>query len=349
MTNADATASILDGLNEPQRAAVTHGEGPVLILAGPGSGKTRVITHRVAYLVRERRVAPWRILAVTFTNKAAREMRARSAHLLGEDAASLHMGTFHSMCARWLRIDGRAIGINPDFVIYDDGDQVALMKRILEALSVDPRRFSPRAVLSAISSAKSDMIGHEEYARRVTDYFGEVVARAYARYDEALKAAAALDFDDLLNEAVRLFRESPETLDKYAGRYLHVLVDEFQDTNPAQYVLARQLASKHGNICVVGDPDQSIYSWRSADIRNILNFGRDFPNCTTYLLEQNYRSTQPILDAADAVIARNRDRKPRKLWTERSGGDLISLYDAYNDEEEGEYVAREIERLVAAG
>ncbi|HEY4668934.1 MAG TPA: 3'-5' exonuclease, partial [Tepidiformaceae bacterium] len=280
---------------------------------------------------------------------AAREMRARSAHLLGEDAASLHMGTFHSMCARWLRIDGRAIGINPDFVIYDDGDQVALMKRILEGLSVDPRRFSPRAVLSAISSAKSDMIGPEEYARRVTDYFGEVVARAYARYDEALKAAAALDFDDLLNEAVRLFRESPETLDKYAGRYLHVLVDEFQDTNPAQYVLARQLASKHGNICVVGDPDQSIYSWRSADIRNILNFERDFPNCTTYLLEQNYRSTQPILDAADAVIARNRDRKPRKLWTERSGGDLISLYDAYNDEEEGEYVAREIERLVSAG
>jgi len=349
VTPTDATVSILDGLNDPQRAAVVHGDGPVLILAGPGSGKTRVITHRIAYLVRERRIAPWRILAVTFTNKAAREMRERSANLLVEDASSLHMGTFHSMCARWLRIDGKAIGINPDFVIYDDADQVALMKRILDGLSVDPRRFSPRTVLSAISNAKSDMIVPDEYARRVNDYFGEIVARAYSRYDEALRAAAALDFDDLLNEAVRLFRESPETLEKYAGRYLHVLVDEFQDTNPAQYVLARQLASKNGNICVVGDPDQSIYSWRSADIRNILNFERDFPGSTTYLLEQNYRSTQPILDAADAVIGRNRERKPRKLWTERKAGDLINLYDAYNDEEEGEYVAREIDRLVSSG
>jgi DNA helicase II / ATP-dependent DNA helicase PcrA len=349
VTAADAQASILDGLNEPQRAAVTHGDGPVLILAGPGSGKTRVITQRIAHLVRERRVAPWRILAVTFTNKAAREMRERSAVLLGEDASSLHMGTFHAMCARWLRIDGKAIGINPDFVIYDDADQVALMKRILDELSVDPRRFSPRAVLSAISSAKSEMIVPAEYARRVNDYFGEVVSRAYNRYQEALASADALDFDDLLIQAVRLFRDSKETLDKYSNRYLHVLVDEFQDTNPAQYALARQLASTHGNICVVGDPDQSIYSWRSADIRNILNFERDFPGCTTYLLEQNYRSTQPILDAADAVIEKNRDRKPRKLWTERSAGDPITLYDAYNDEEEGEYVAREIERLVSSG
>jgi DNA helicase-2/ATP-dependent DNA helicase PcrA len=349
VTSTSALPDILEGLNPPQRAAVTHGDGPVLILAGPGSGKTRVITHRVAHLVRERRVAPWRILAVTFTNKAAREMRERSAILLGEDAASLHMGTFHAMCARWLRVDGKAIRLDPDFVIYDDDDQVALIKRILEGLHVDPRRFSPRSVLSAISTAKSDMVGPAEFERRVTDYFGEVVARCYGSYQDALRQASALDFDDLLLEAVRLFRESSETLQKYAGRYLHVLVDEFQDTNPAQYVLARQLASKHGNICVVGDPDQSIYSWRAADIRNILNFERDFPACTTYLLEQNYRSTPPILAAADAVIAKNRERKPRTLWTERAEGEPLTLYDAYNDEEEGEFVAREIDRLLATG
>ena len=348
MTATGALPSVLEGLNEPQRAAVTHGEGAVLILAGPGSGKTRVITHRIAWLVREHRVPPWRILAVTFTNKAAREMRERAKHLLGADAADLHMGTFHAMCARWLRIDGRAIGISPEFVIYDDADQVGLMKRILENLQVDPRRFSPRSVLSAISSAKSEMIVPEEYARRAKDYFGEIVSRAYARYDEALRAAAGLDFDDLLLETVRLFRQSPETLEKYAGRYLHVLVDEFQDTNPVQYALARQLASGHGNICVVGDPDQSIYSWRSADIRNILNFERDFPGCTIYLLEQNYRSTKPILSAADAVIGKNRERKPRKLWTERGGGEPIVIYDASSDEAEAEFVAREVERLILA-
>jgi len=348
VTPSSAVLSVLDGLNEPQRAAVTHGDGAVLILAGPGSGKTRVITHRIAWLVQEHRIPPWRILAVTFTNKAAREMRERAKQLLGADADELHMGTFHAMCARWLRIDGKAIGINPEFVIYDDADQVGLMKRILENLQVDPRRFSPRSVLSAISNAKSEMIVPDEYARRANDYFGEVVARAYPRYGEALRAAAGLDFDDLLMETVRLFRESPETLDKYAGRYLHVLVDEFQDTNPVQYALARQLASGHGNICVVGDPDQSIYSWRSADIRNILDFERDFPGCAIFLLEQNYRSTQPILSAADAVIEKNRERKPRRLWTERTGGEPIVIYDASSDEAEAEFVAREIERLVLA-
>ncbi|MEX2080174.1 MAG: UvrD-helicase domain-containing protein [Dehalococcoidia bacterium] len=345
MTAANALPPVTEGLNEPQRAAVTHGDGALLILAGPGSGKTRVITQRIAHLVRERRIAPWRILAVTFTNKAAREMRERAERLLGEDASSLNMGTFHAMCARWLRIDGEEIGIERTFVIYDDDDQVGIMKRILEDLHVDPRRFSPRSVLSAVSHAKSELLTADEYARRSQDYFSEMVGRAFARYDEALKAASALDFDDLLVESVRLFRESPATLEKYSERYLHVLVDEFQDTNIAQYVLARQLASAHGNICVVGDPDQSIYSWRSADIRNIQNFERDFPGCTTYLLEQNYRSTQAILDAADSVIGKNPGRKERKLWTDRGPGDLLVTYDAYNDEEEGEFVASEIERL----
>jgi len=348
-TDSSSLQLITEGLNDAQRAAVTHGDGPILILAGPGSGKTRVITHRIAYLVRERRVAPWRVLAVTFTNKAAREMRERAERLLGEDAAALHMGTFHAMCARWLRADGEVVGVPRGFVIYDDADQVALMKRLLEDMHVDPRRFSPRAVLSAISAAKSELVGSEEFARRANDYFGEVVARAYARYAEALQAAGALDFDDLLVRAVDMFRSNDEVRRKYADRYLHVLVDEFQDTNIAQYVLARELASVHGNICVVGDPDQSIYSWRSADIRNILNFERDYPGCATYLLEQNYRSTQAILDAADAVIGRNPGRKQRKLWTERGGGERITTYEAYSDEEEGEFIAREASRLASSG
>ncbi len=349
MTSIDQLPEILEGLNPPQRAAVTHTEGPVLILAGPGSGKTRVITHRVAYLVREKRIAPWRILAVTFTNKAAREMRERAIALMGEDGRSVAMGTFHAMCARWLRIDGAAIGIDPDFVIYDDDDQVRLMKRILEELRVDPKRFAPRTVLSAISNAKSEMIVPEEFSRRARDYFDEIVARAYPLYQAALKQSSALDFDDLLLEAVRLFQESEETLDKYSGRFLHVMVDEFQDTNPVQYQLARLLASKHRNIAVVGDPDQSIYSWRSADVRNVGYFERDFPDCAVYLLEQNYRSTRPILAAADALIGKNRGRKERTLWTERDGGDLITTYEAYSDEEEGEFVAREIGRLRASG
>ncbi|MGE3074290.1 MAG: ATP-dependent helicase [Dehalococcoidia bacterium] len=348
MESIATQAELLEGLNEPQRMAVTHGDGAVLILAGPGSGKTRVITHRIAHLVIEHRIAPWRILAVTFTNKAAREMRERTAKLLGEDAASLHMGTFHSMCARWLRIDGQAIDLSPDFVIYDDADQVALIKRVLEELHVDPRRFPPRAVLSGISNAKSELLVPEQLISTVRGYADEVIARAYQAYERSLKNASAVDFDDLLLYAVKLF-EVPEMLEKYSGRYQHVLVDEFQDTNPVQYQLARKLASAHGNITVVGDPDQSIYSWRAADVRNVQYFERNFPGCTIYLLEQNYRSTQAILEAADAVIGKNPGRHERKLWTERTGGDLITTYDAYSDEEEGEFVAKETTRLLTDG
>ncbi len=246
---------LFDGLNEQQREAVTYGDGPLLILAGPGSGKTRVITNRVAFLVREQSVPPWRVLAVTFTNKAAREMRERAERLLGEDAADLHLGTFHSMCARWLRADGERVAVDRGFVIYDDADQLSLIKSIVEALRVDPRRFKPRAILSAISVAKNEMISSEEYGRRTSSYMEEIVARAYVRYQEALHNASALDFDDLLLEAARMLRDVPEALEKYGGRYKHVLIDEFQDTNPVQYLLARQLASVNGNICVVGDPD----------------------------------------------------------------------------------------------
>ena len=348
VTAAQPPSPAVEGLNPAQRAAVEHPTGAQLILAGPGSGKTRVIMHRIAWLVGEQRVAPWRILAVTFTNKAAREMRARAQGLLGEDAGKLHLGTFHSMCARWLRIHGADIGLSPDYVIYDDSDQTALMKRVLAALHVDPRQFTPRSVLSAISSAKSEMRGADHFKGQSESYFQEVVGQAFVRYQQGLREASALDFDDLLVETVRLFRESEEARERRAGQYLHVLVDEFQDTNPAQYALASQLASVHGNICVVGDPDQSIYSWRAADARNTQYFLRDFPGAATYVLEQNYRSTQPILDAANAVIANNRSHIERALWTERGAGQALTTYEAYNDEEEGEFVAREVERLAMA-
>lgn len=348
MSAPTGTADILAGLNDAQRGAVTHGDGALLILAGPGSGKTRVITHRIGWLIRERRIAPWRILAVTFTNKAAREMRERAARLIGEDAEAVHMGTFHAMCARWLRIDGEAVGVPREFAIYDDSDQLGVVKRVLEELRIDPRQFAPRGILSRISAAKSEMLTPEALLGRVRTYQEEVAARVYERYDAALRRAGALDFDDLLLRAVELLRV-PAMREKWAGRYEHVLVDEFQDTNPAQYVLARELASVHRNITVVGDPDQGIYSWRSADIRNVEHFRRDFPEATVVLLEQNYRSTAPILRAAEAVIARNPGRHPRRLWTERIGGEPIVTYEAYNDEEEGEFVAREVGRLVAAG
>lgn len=348
MSAPTGTADILAGLNDAQRGAVTHGDGALLILAGPGSGKTRVITHRIGWLIRERRIAPGRILAVTFTNKAAREMRERAARLIGEDAEAVHMGTFHAMCARWLRIDGEAVGVPREFAIYDDSDQLGVVKRVLEELRIDPRQFAPRGILSRISAAKSEMLTPEVLLARVRTYQEEVAARVYERYEAALRRAGALDFDDLLLRAVELLRV-PAMREKWAGRYEHVLVDEFQDTNPAQYVLARELASVHRNITVVGDPDQGIYSWRSADIRNVEHFRRDFPEATVVLLEQNYRSTAPILRAAEAVIARNPGRHPRRLWTERTGGEPIVTYEAYNDEEEGEFVAREVGRLVAAG
>ena len=340
---------ILEGLNPPQRDAVETTEGPLLILAGPGSGKTRVIAHRIAYLVAYRRVSPYRIMAVTFTNKAAREMKERVFGLVGEQTQAIALGTFHAICARILRVDGERIGVGRDFAIYDEADQIAVMRRALAELQLDQKRYHPKALLTTISKAKSELATAEAYAQSVSSYFEEVVARAYERYQSLLTENNALDFDDLLLRAALLFREHADVLEKYQERYRYLLVDEFQDTNVAQYVLARQLAARHGNICVVGDPDQSIYSWRSADLRNILNFERDFPNARVVYLEQNYRSTQTILDSAHSIISRNEQRKEKSLWTDRGPGAPVMAYEAYDEEEEAEFVAAQVQSLVSGG
>ena len=339
---------ILEALNPRQREAVEQTDGPLLILAGPGSGKTRVIAHRIAYLVRDKNVRPRRILAVTFTNKAAREMRDRVFTLVGEDLGrDITLGTFHAVCSRILRIDGEQIGVPRNFTIYDDSDQIAAVKRALEDQGVDPRRIPPRAVLSAISRAKSELQGPREFAAIVADYFQEVTSRVFLRYQDLLEQNEALDFDDILLKTVELFNEREDVLEKYADRYLYVHIDEFQDTNIAQYVLAKQWASRHRNICVVGDPDQSIYTWRSADIRNILNFEQDFADARIVILDQNYRSTQTILDSAHSVIALNKQRKEKNLWTENPGGGPVVLHESYDEEDEALFVVEEIKRLAA--
>ena len=338
---------ILESLNPAQREAARHEAGPLLILAGPGSGKTRVITHRIAHLINELGVPPYRILAVTFTNKAAREMKGRLSGLIGVAADDVTMGTFHRVCVRILRAEADAAGLDRRFVIYDSDDQVNLIKRCLLELDVNTKQFTPRSVQSSIGAAKSQLLGPEDYPAH--SYFEEVVRRVYEGYQLALSEAKALDFDDLIMRTVQLFRDSPAVLEKYQTRYLHLLIDEFQDTNVAQYVWARQLAAKHRNICVVGDPDQSIYSWRAADIRNILNFEQDYPEAKVVYLEENYRSTKTILEAASNVIAQNRQRKEVNLWTQNDAGVPISLREGYDEDEEAWFVAQEIERLAARG
>ena len=337
----------LEGLNPAQQEAVTVPAGPLLILAGPGSGKTRVITHRIAHLVHHGGVSPHRIMAVTFTNKAAREMRSRLEKLVGPGVDGLTMGTFHATCARILRREVQQIGLDPHFVIYDEDDQMNLVKSVLKELELDEKRYPARPFLNAISSAKSELIGPHQYGEFTKTYWQEVAARVYRRYQELLSLNRAMDFDDLLMVAVQLFRNCPETLERYQDRYLHLLVDEFQDTNIAQYALVKLLSGKHRNVCVVGDPDQSIYSWRSADIRNILNFEKDYPDLKVVMLEQNYRSTGTILEVAQGVISSNRMRKEKKLWTENPRGVPVTVFEAFDEGDEAGYVAREIERLVA--
>ena len=338
---------IVARLNPEQSRAVTTTDGPLLILAGAGSGKTRVLAHRIAYLVGVKDVAPWRILAVTFTNRAAAELRERIISLVGEPGRDVQAGTFHALCARVLRQNGEAIGVDRRFVIYDTDDQQSLMKQILREEDMPlTGEFRPSVVLGAISRAKNEMLDPGFLAENAANHRERVIARLATRYQERLRRARALDFDDLLLEAVRLFDEAPDVLAQYQQRWRYLHVDEYQDTNRAQYLWVRSLAAKHGNLCVVGDDDQSIYSWRGADLRNILDFERDWPKATVVKLEQNYRSTQLILDAAHAVVSRNTARKDKKLWTDNAGGLRIQRFEAYNEEEEAEWIARQVENLV---
>ena len=338
---------IVRALNPEQARAVTTTEGPLLILAGAGSGKTRVLAHRIAYLVSIKDVAPWRILAVTFTNRAASELRERIISLVGEGGRDVVAGTFHSLAARVLRADGEAIGIGRRFVIYDTDDQGSLMKQILREEDMPlTGEFRPSVVLGAISRAKNEMLDPTFLSQNAANHRERTIARLATRYQERLRKANALDFDDLLLEAVRLFDEAPDVLAKYQERWRYLHVDEYQDTNRAQYLWVRALAARHRNLCVVGDDDQSIYSWRGADLRNILDFERDWPDTAVVKLEQNYRSTQLILDAAHAVVSRNTARKDKKLWTDNAGGTRIQRFEAYNEEEEAEWIARQIEGLV---
>ncbi|HQX63000.1 MAG TPA: UvrD-helicase domain-containing protein, partial [Thermomicrobiales bacterium] len=344
-----AGSTLLQDLNAEQRAAVTTTDGPVLIVAGPGSGKTRVLTVRIANLIQGHGVAPWNILAVTFTNKAAREMRERVKHLVGDRARWVMLGTFHGFCARVLRQYGHLIGVDPRFVIYDDGDQMGAVKSAMDQLDISPKHFSPRAILSTISRAKSLNIGPTEFTDSVESYFEEVVARVYPVYQQTLRRRQALDFDDLLTTALRLLYESPEALAALRNRYHYVLVDEYQDTNRIQYLLVKELAAEHRNICVVGDPDQSIYGWRAADIRNILTFKEDFPDAVEIHLEENYRSTPEILSAADGVIRENVQRIDRKLRTSNRAGEKIVLRECFDEAQEARYVVEEIQRLTERG
>ncbi len=344
----EAIHPLLQVLNPQQRAAVTTEFPTVLVLAGPGSGKTRVLTHRIAWMLAEMGVPAWQVLAVTFTNKAAREMRHRVARMLdGYAAREVTLGTFHATCARILRREAEAAGLSPDYVIFDSDDQLALMKRVVRELGLDEKRYRPRALLNAVSAAKNELIPPSTYPVRT--YRDEIVVRAYRRYQEALRGSNGLDFDDLLMETARLLQEEPEIRAKYQRRYHYILVDEFQDTNMAQYVILRLLAQEHRHLYVVADEDQSIYSWRGADYRNIRRLRRDFPDLREFLLEENYRSTSVILEGAQAVIARNPDRTPKRLFTRRKGGEPITLHEAYDEREEAEYVARQIERLRRRG
>jgi ATP-dependent DNA helicase UvrD/PcrA len=338
----------LDSLNPEQRQAVLHVKGPLLILAGAGSGKTRVITSRVAYLVGDGHAAPDEVLAVTFTNKAAEEMRTRVETLLGSDCSRMWVSTFHSLCARLLRREAPAIGLTRDFVIYDSSDQLSVVKQALKELHVDDSFIQPRAALSRISTAKNRMEGPEAVAASASwNRREEQIAKVYAYYLNALKESHALDFDDLLLKTVELFEQSERVREKYSAQFRFVMVDEYQDTNRPQYLLIRRLVGGHRNLCVVGDPDQSIYKWRGADLKNILDFEHDFPEATVVKLERNYRSTQIILDAASAVISQNRNRKDKHLWTDRKGGERILYYRANDELEEADFITRTARRSLA--
>ena len=336
-------ADLLEGLNPQQREAVTAGPGPVIIYAGPGSGKTRVLTHRVAYLVQEMGVYPGAIMAVTFTNKAAAEMRQRAEALLGGRLKGIQIGTFHAICARILRREAEHTPYRTDYLIYDTDDQLSVINQAMAELNLDTKRYNPRRVLGAISNAKNELVTPAQF--KAPDYFHEIVARVYPLYQEILVANNAMDFDDLLMQTVLLLRDNETVAEKYGRFYEHILVDEFQDTNMAQYQLVKLFGHPQNNIFVVGDEDQGIYAFRGADYRNVMLFRQDYPDAKMIILAQNYRSTQIVLDAARAVIDKNPHRQQKELFTDRKGGAKIYLYEAYNETEEGEYVAQKVELL----
>lgn len=336
-------------LNPQQRQAVEATDGPLLIMAGAGSGKTRVLTHRIAYLIATRKAAPWSILAITFTNKAAREMQERVSKLVGREGQDIWVSTFHSMCVRILRRDIERIGFTSNFSILDSTDQLSVIRNVMKNLNIDPKKFEPKAVQAAMSAAKNELVTPQQYEQKVGDYFESIVAQVYTEYQKRLKSNNSLDFDDLIMATIQLFKEVPEVLDFYQRKFQYIHVDEYQDTNRAQYMLCRMLADSHHRICVVGDSDQSIYRWRGADITNILNFEEDYPEAKTIMLEQNYRSTSNILDAANAVINLNTGRKPKKLWTEQGEGEKIKVFRGDTEHDEGYFVTSEISKNVNAG
>ncbi len=334
--------ALLDGMNDKQTEAVLTTEGPLLVMAGAGSGKTRVLTHRIAYLIEEKGVLPWNILAITFTNKAAREMQERVGKLLGESARDIWVSTFHALCVRILRRDIEKLSYNRAFTIADTSEQRTLMKRICAELNIDTKKFDPRSILSAISNAKNALQTPDDYSKEANSMFENMVARAYKLYQRELEANQSLDFDDLIMKTIELFEKDQETLEFYQDKFHYIHVDEYQDTNDAQYKLVNMLAQGYKNLCVVGDADQSIYGWRGANMNNILNFEHDYPQAHTVMLEQNYRSTQAILDAANEVIDNNVYRKKKNLWTENGKGDQISYYRAQNEHDEAQFIVSKI-------
>jgi DNA helicase-2/ATP-dependent DNA helicase PcrA len=346
MTAVVLAGDILNGMNPKQQEAVAHTEGPLLIMAGAGSGKTRVLTHRISYLIDEKGVNPWNILAITFTNKAASEMKERVAKLVEVGGQDVWVSTFHSMCVRILRREIDRIGYDRSFTIADPGEQLTLMKRILKRQNIDPKKYNPRAILAEISNAKNELKNAADYRAEAGDYWGKLVADCYDAYQRELRVAETVDFDDLIMLTVRLFEEHNDVLQAYQAKWQYIHVDEYQDTNHAQYRLVQLLADRFRNICVVGDADQSIYGWRGADMENILNFERDYSDAKTVLLEQNYRSTKSILKAANDVIANNLNRKPKKLWTDNTEGEKITLYRAGNEHEETRFVVQKIKEIL---
>ena len=336
---------LLTGMNDKQAEAVQTTEGPLLIMAGAGSGKTRVLTHRIAYLIDEKMINPWNILAITFTNKAAREMRERAMALNPATSETL-IATFHSMCVRILRREADHIGYNRNFTIVDPGEQRTLMKRILKNLNLDPKKWNERAILGTISNAKNDLLDEVAYEHQAGDMYTQIVAKCYKAYQEELRRSEAMDFDDLIMMTLRLFDKNPDVLAYYQQRYQYIHVDEYQDTNHAQYQLVKLLASRFKNICVVGDADQSIYGWRGADMQNILDFEKDYPEAKVVLLEENYRSTKKILQAANEVIKNNRNRRPKKLWTQNDDGEQIVYYRANDERDEAVFVASTIDNII---